>query len=309
MSALLCFALTFFLRIFALSIHILSMNKYFLSVLCLGACFLVTPAQTVFNDEASDTVRINRLLIDAVDAKLASPGDALAYFAEKFVGTPYVSGTLEGEPEYLRVNLDGLDCTTFVESMMALAATVDERRSSWRDFVYNLQDIRYRDGKINGYPSRLHYISDWAVDNIRRGRFTDITNRFPKCNYVVKTIDFMSTNRDQYPALADSANFAQIKKMEICFRRYRYPFIKTGDLSLKSVSDEFRNGDVLAFTSSLKNLDVSHMGLVVIRDGVPYVAHASSSAGKVVLSELPLDKFMKKNRQFTGVRVFRLNRQ
>lgn len=76
---------------------------------------------------------------------------------------------------------------------------------------------------------------------------------------------------------------------------------------MKDVSQAFHNGDIVAFTSTVDNLDVSHMGIITVRNGEPYVIHASSSAGKVVLSDVPLDKFVKRNRNFTGVRVFRLN--
>ncbi len=282
-------------------------SRFFFSV---GLSFLglmPVSSQTVFHNEGADTTRINNMLIDVLAARPASPGDAVVMFADYFIDTPYVGGTLEGEPEALRVNLDELDCTTFAETLMALAATVTEKRSSWRDFTYNLRNIRYRDGKINGYPSRLHYIADWAVDNIHRGNFKDVTTQFPHFGYVVKTIDFMSANASKYPALADSANFAQIKRVEIPYRRHRFPYLKTRDLALKDVKAEFRDGDVVAFTSTVNNLDVSHMGVIKVRDGEPYVIHASSSAGKVVMSDVPIDKFVKRNRNFTGVRVFRLN--
>lgn len=279
-----------------------------ISSLCLSFFgMLPLSSQTIFHDEGTDTTRINDMLVEVLASKPTTPGDAIVMFAERFLGTPYVGGTLEGDPEALRINLDQLDCTTFAESMMALAITVDEKRSSWRDFTFNLRNLRYRDGKINGYPSRLHYIADWAVDNIHRGNFKDVTPLFPRCSYEVKTIDFMSANASRYPALSDSANLAQIKRVEVPFRRHRFPFLKTRDLVMKDVKSAFRNGDVVAFTSKVDNLDVSHMGIITVRGGEPYVIHASSSAGKVVLSDVPLDQFVKKNRNFTGVRVFRLN--
>lgn len=283
-------------------------TRCFLYSVCMSFLSLLPlSAQTLFHNEAIDTTRINDMLIQVLASKPGTPGDAVVMFADRFIGTPYVGGTLEGDTEVLRVNLDQLDCTTFAELMMALAMTVDEKRSSWRDFTYNLRNLRYRDGKVNGYPSRLHYIADWAVDNIHRGNFKDVTDQFPRCSYVVKTIDFMSANASKYPALADSVNLSQIKRVEIPYRRHRFPYLKTRDLAMKDVRTAFRNGDIVAFTSNVDNLDVSHMGIVAIRDGEPYVIHASSSAGKVVLSELPIDRFVKKNRNFTGVRVFRLN--
>lgn len=278
------------------------------SSLCLSVLGLMPlQAQTAFHHEATDTTRINDMLIEVMAARPATPGDAVVMFADRFIGTPYVGGTLEGDPEMLRINLDQLDCTTFAESMMALALTIDEKRSSWRDFTHNLRNIRYRDGKINGYPSRLHYISDWAVDNIHRGNFKDVTTQFPRYSYEVKTIDFMSANASRYKALSDSANLAQIKRVEMPYRRHRFPYIKTRDLAIKDVKAAFRNGDIVGFTSNLSNLDVTHMGIIKMRDGEPYVVHASSSAGKVVLSDEPIDRFVKRNRNFTGVRVFRLS--
>ena len=128
-----------------------------------------------FHNEAVDTVTLTRLLDEGAGRRFTSPEARVAFFARKFIGTPDGAHTLEGEPEMLTVNLDSLDCTTFVEVSMALAFTVNENRTSWRDFVYNLRRIRYRNGEVDGYPSRLHYICDWAVDNKHRGNFSDVT--------------------------------------------------------------------------------------------------------------------------------------
>ena len=77
-----------------------------------------------------------------------------------FVDTPYKAGTLEvDDTEDLIINCDEVDCTTFVEYALAMALCPqqgDEMQEG--DFARNLQRIRYRDGKIDGYTSRLHYI-------------------------------------------------------------------------------------------------------------------------------------------------------
>ena len=62
----------------------------------------------------------------------------------------------------------------------------------------------------------------------------------------------------------------------------------------------------MALTCGLKDLDVSHMGIIVIEKGEPYLLHASSSHGKVEITNVPLSEFMKKNRSLTGIRVIRL---
>ncbi len=262
-----------------------------------------------FHNESADTLRLTQLLDGAKNMHFENPEARVAYFAKQFIGTPYVGHTLEGETEQLTVNLDELDCTTFVETALALAFTAGENRSSWRDYVYNLRRIRYRNGEINGYPSRLHYISDWAVDNKHRGNFSEVTTDFPRYVELARTIDFMTANRDKYPALADSANYARIRDIENGYRQHKFRYIKTMDIANKAVKNAFHNGDVVGLVSNIRNLDVVHMGIVVKEspDAEPYLLHASSSNGKVEISPVPLDEFMKKNRQWLGLRVFRLN--
>ena len=262
-----------------------------------------------FHNLMSDTIRITDMLTEVLANDPGTPGDRIAVIGKKFIGTPYVAHTLEvdsGKPEVVTVNIDELDCTTFVETVAAMAKTIGEGRSSWHDFVYNLENLRYRNGEMDGYSSRLHYIADWVVDNSYRGNVKDATPLFPKVNYATKSINFMTSNRDRYTSLADSAQYSRMKNIENGYRNHRYPYVKTIDLGDKATKASFRNGDIVALTSSLKNLDVTHLGIIVMKDGQPFLLHASSSLGKVVLTEVPLVEFMRRNRSLTGVRVIRL---
>ena len=262
--------------------------------------------ETRFGNEASDTTVISEMLIEASSKKFATPEDRVAFFARKFIGIPYGAGTLEGEPEVLTVRIDSMDCTTFIDTALALAMTTGEGRSSWRDFTYNLQRMRYRNGEVKGYPSRLHYISDWAVDNTHRGNLKDATPLFPGIIYLQRTLDFMSANRDKYPALADDENYNRIRDTENGYRRHRFPYIKSSVLNAKSVKSLFHDGDVIGLVTKLNNLDVTHMGIIVLENGEPYLLHASSTDGKVEISKHNLAEFLRRNRQWLGVRVFRL---
>lgn len=284
--------------------------RHLILSLLLGAVALGGAAQTPvrFHNEASDTLRITRLLDSAAAGSFETPEARVAFFGRSFLGTPYVAHTLEGETEQLTVNIDELDCTTFVETALALAYTAGEGRRSWRDYVYNLRRLRYRNGEVDGYPSRLHYIADWAVDNIHRGNLEDVTTRMPKYTTMTRTIDFMSANRDRYPALADSATYARIRGVEEGYRNHRFPYVKSADLGSKATKAALHDGDVVALVSTLRNLDVTHMGIVVKEspDAEPYLLHASSSHGKVEISQQPLADFMRRNRQWAGIRIFRL---
>lgn len=261
-----------------------------------------------FGNEATDTLRLTQLLDAAAAQNFSSPEARVAFFGRQFDGIPYAAHTLEGDEEVLTVRVDSLDCTTFVETCLALAYTAGEHRNSWRDFVYNLRRLRYRNGEVDGYPSRLHYISDWAVDNKHRGNFSDVTPTLPKCSYIVRTIDFMTAHRDKYPALADSANYARIRNVESGYRNHRFPYIKTFDLNNKAVKEALHDGDVIGFVAKMPDLDVVHMGMIVKEtpDAEPYVLHASMANGKVETSTKPLAEFVKRNRGWLGIRVFRL---
>lgn len=256
-----------------------------------------------FDNEETDTTTITNILIDMEAAGIETSGQLISYAAKKFIGKPYVAGTLEGPQELLSIKTSGLDCTTLVETAVALAMTVESRRTSWRDYVYTLESIRYRGGEMNGYASRLHYISDWIVDNNHRGNMTEVTDRIGRADHQIKTLDYMSQNRNLYPALKDSATFAKLKNAEIGFRSHRFPYIKT--MNIKGA--ELREGDIVAITTSTKGLDVTHMGVVTLKNGTPHLIHASSKAGKVVEDELPLHEYVRRNRNATGIRVIRIN--
>ena len=92
-----------------------------------------------------------------------------------FLGVPYKLGPLGEGPdgEFDRdplIRFDAFDCTTFVETVMALALESDLDAAA-----RTLQKIRYKDGQI-GYATRNHFIGlDWVPNNVRAGSLRDIT--------------------------------------------------------------------------------------------------------------------------------------
>ena len=285
--------------------------RFLLTAILVGASFLLANAAGLdkvrFHNMETDTAKITEILIKAEHLKDADPCARVEFIAKQFLGLPYVASTLEGETEMVTVNVDELDCTTYVETVLAMAYTIGEGRTSWRDFVYNLERMRYRGGELNGYSSRLHYISDWIVDNSHRGNFHEATNRFEYYNYQIKSIRFMTANRDKYTALADSATYEDMKNVEIGYRNHRFPYIKKIDLSRKDIKRSFKAGDVVALTTRTDLLDVAHLGFITFVDGEPHLMHASLKAMEVIIDKLPLYEYMAKSRNLTGLRVIRLN--
>lgn len=267
------------------------------------ACLAIMPAEVRFHNESADTARITEFLLRIDKAGIKNKNQLVTAAGECFLDVPYVGGTLEGEQEQLTVNTEELDCTTFVETALAMAMTLESRRTSWRDYINNLESLRYRGGNVNGYPSRLHYVSDWIVDNSHRGNMKEVTDRVGPCTSKVKTLDFMSEHRNSYPALADSTNYEGIKRMEMGYRSHKYNFIKATNVAVAELQD----GDVVALVTNTPGLDVTHLGIIKMIDGVPHLMHASSKQKKVIVDPLTFGDYLRRNRT-PGFRVFRLNR-
>src|SRR4030042_4036082 len=123
-----------------------------------------------------------------------------------FLGETYRAGTLERKgAEHLVVNLRKHDCFTFVENVVALAWFVTSRKESFDAFRRLLLKIRSRQGKVQGYPSRLHYFSDWIHDNQKKGLVRDVTADVGG-RPLIKAITFMTTHPDIYPPLRNAVN-------------------------------------------------------------------------------------------------------
>ncbi len=287
-----------------------NMIKRLLSILIISAtsvCAHAFSIEALRFHCADDTVKINQMLHDAItNQSLKTQGQYMSFFADKLMGTPYVAHTLEGDREYLTINVDQLDCTTFVETLVALTKAAVAKSPSWYSYASQLENIRYHSGHINGYASRLHYISAWVIENANRGNFREITGQIPSSEAVVKSLNFMSTHRDSYPALADSTAYAEIKNLEAGYNSHRFSIINKRNLYKKDVINELRDGDIICLTTKTDGLDVSHLGIVRFVKGKPHLLHASSNAKKVIIDKDDLFEMLKPLRSNTGIRVIRL---
>ena len=256
---------------------------------------------------SEDTTKINSLLEDGAATGISDANGLVCFYAHKLEGTPYVGHTLEGGIEMLTINIDQLDCTTFVETLYALTRATLNGKQSWRDYANYLEDLRYRGGELKDYSSRLHYISEWIIDNKNRGNLDEVTSDISCCRYKVKTIDFMTTHRGSYSSLADNSMYEKIKNVEIGFRNHRFPYIKKDQLGMKDVLRVARRGDFVGLVTKIEGLDISHMGVIEVNDkGELVLLDASSVGGKVMLEKLPLKSQLMKNSKIEGVRLFRM---
>ena len=256
-----------------------------------------------------DTTRINQLLQEGIASGIKTPNELVAFYADRLLGTPYVAHTLEGDEELLTINIDELDCTTFVETLYALARTTMNGRYSWLDYAANLENVRYRNGEMGDYSSRLHYISEWILNNASRGNLKEVTPDLPHANYLIKTIDFMTNHKDSYRSLKDdSAMVEKIKGYEMALRNHRMPYLKKSWLGDKAVKAALRDGDFVGLVTKIEGLDISHLGIIHKDDkGEIYLLDASMSGGKVMLESKNLrDHLSGSKSTCLGIRVFRI---
>ncbi len=251
-----------------------------------------------------DSTVISRILDKYQNTPIAFTGDLILDIAQEFTGTPYVAGTLEtGEAECLVMNVLEMDCTTFVEHVLAFTLTVRQKSTDVGSFANNLQQIRYRHGKPEKYPSRLHYFSDWLYTHGQNGLMSIVTDQIGTKQFDTK-VNFMSENPGYYKQLSDAAFLQDIRKQEEQITRREMKFLP------KNRIDEFthliENGDIIAFTSAIAGLDVSHTAFAWHIDNKLHFIHASLSSKQVEVSQVPLQQYLMKLSRVDGVLIGRL---
>jgi len=230
-------------------------------------------------------------------------GRTIVAVGKTFLGTPYVAKTLEiGDRESLVINLQGLDCTTYVENVLAFSRLARTENFDFETFTKTLEGIRYKDGKLNGYASRLHYFSEWIANNEVKGFLKNITSDIGG-KEISKEINFMSTHRELYPFLADDENFEKIKQSENYLNNQAICVLAQDAITANE--EKIHTGDIIALTTTIKGLDITHTGIAILEeDGRIHLLHASSS-GQVEISELPLADYLKKIKNNSGIMVAR----
>ncbi|MEW7280858.1 N-acetylmuramoyl-L-alanine amidase-like domain-containing protein [Aquimarina sp. 2201CG1-2-11] len=233
-----------------------------------------------------------------------SLGKKIAHIGASFIGTPYVAKTLEiNSKERLVINLQGLDCTTFVENVLALGFMLHDQKKDFETYTAFLEKIRYRDGKLNGYASRLHYFSEWISNNEEKKLIKNVTDQIGGQD-IDKQINFMSTHRSLYPYLEDDTNYTKIQQSEIKISESPICFLPKN----KIVENEnlIKTGDIIALTTSINGLDITHTGFALRKEsGRIHLLHASSK-GQVEISELPLADYLEGIKHNTGIIVSRV---
>jgi hypothetical protein len=227
-------------------------------------------------------------------------------------GSPYEPYTLEaylrsgGDPasEPLTLSLTQFDCVTLVEACLGVARVAQsDEAPTWRRLGSEVERMRYRDGKREGYTSRLHYFSEWIEDGARRGLVRDLGEELGGVEDR-RPLRFMTEHRDKYPALRSAAVFQEIEEIE---QRLDHAIRRVIPTKLiPQVVDRIETGDVLGFATEIPGLDVTHAAFAYRSgDGVLRVLHAPLSGGVVEVTRATLPEYVAAIKRSTGVLVAR----
>jgi hypothetical protein len=236
------------------------------------------------------------------DQKLPT-ADLVVKVGTYFLGTPYVGHTLEGDTEKLVVNLRELDCTTFGENCLAISRTIRSGELTFDHFAKELKNMRYRQGIINGYTSRIHYFSDWIYTNNMGKLIQDISQEIGQTVYPLK-VNYMSSHPRSYKQLTDHPELIPtITDQEKIISQRKMYYIP--ESRIKEVEDKLHDGDIAGITTTIGGMDISHVVILVRREGRIHILHASSMAEKVIISEETLEEYLFKSKSATGIMVAR----
>lgn len=274
-------------------------------LLLLFSCFFIFHGQAAdkiyFTNE--DRVIFDRYVSEMSAQKSLPIGELMVKTACFFLGTPYVAATLEKDSEALVINLREMDCTTLIENTVALTRTIQSGEPSFEIFCKNLQELRYRDGEIHDYTSRLHYTTDWIYENQRKGIVKDVTAEAGGVHLPID-LSFMSTHPESYKPLKVKPELTSkiaAKEKEINTRSYYY----IPETQINQRAAGMNNGDIVCFVTTIKGLDISHVGIICrLGDKLTFI-HASTTQKKVIINEEPLQDYVESLKRNNGIMVVR----
>ncbi len=276
-----------------------------LPALLTAALLSIAPARAA---EAPDPLA--RLGADA-----GSPSDRVLVFGQGLLGVPYVAGPFGEGPQgvYDRNPLsrfDAFDCTTFVETVTALALS-----GSKGEFQTTLNRIRYKDGEVS-FTTRNHFTDlDWIPNNIRAGFFRDVTASLaPGRTLVARALidkpawyAKLPLSRIQIPGLSEDDRKKLLDRLHAEGRQFSpeeatVPYVPLTALfgpDGDAIFERIPSGSVVNIVrpdwdlvaSIGTHLNISHQGFAVRKDGVLYFLEASEVYMKV--SMVPLADYLR----------------
>lgn len=257
-----------------------------------------------------------------------SKEDKLLFWSNYFLGKPYdssgplgegITGLYDRDPLY---RFDAFDCTTFVETLIALANSSDKQT-----FSRVMNEVRYKEGKVS-YLNRNHIISQsWIPNNIDNSLIKRSTSYFSDqyLQFGSSIIDlanwlkFHKVDSLKLPDLSEDAKAERLNQLKQEADRFTQEEVFVEYLSTTEVLKDwqgFKNElnkktyilNIVRPNWQLKhligtNLNISHQGILeVAKDGI-YFIHASSAG---MVKKVLLKSYLEKIKDSSTIRGFSL---
>lgn len=301
----------------------------YMVTLCLYSISTIATAEPKSAQAIDNT--INKLYHSLNNKPNLTLEERLDYFSKYWLNRPYILFSLgEGAPnlydETPRCRIDGFDCETFVDTVLAL--TFAKNSTTFRQCM---DQIRYKNGRI-AFTNRNHFTAlDWNTNNQNQGFLKDITRSIvdEKKHSVAlesKTIIDKAAWYSKLPITRIHVQNISIeeKNKRLCsLRQFSTQFTKQMSivpyipLSIlfdqhgkpnKALFSQIPQGAIIEIIRPNWNLtkeigtqlDVSHLGFAFWHDHILYFRQASIIYQKVV--DVPLIEYLFEARKSPTIR-------
>lgn len=235
-----------------------------------------------------------------------------------YAGGPLGEGKEGKVDSGMLYRMDQFDCTTYVETVIALA---ESRNLS--QFQQTMNRIRYEDAEVSFFK-RNHFTSaDWIPNNVKAGFFSDITFSILSQLGKKEEMKWAQTKIDK-KAWIQKLFADQIDSSKVSFQG----FPRIVDLPYIPLSFMFQDSETLEQLLSTipsgvvvnvaapnwpladkigTNLNISHQGLAIWKQGKLYFRHASSKEKKI--TDVPFDLYFKKrldSKSIKGINILQV---
>jgi hypothetical protein len=214
-------------------------------------------------------IEINEMLniVKGLSAELK-----IAEISKYFLGIPYKKNSLIGsatKQEQFVIDLEGVDCMTFIEYVEALRLSED-----LNSFIENLRYVRYFDGVVD-FKKRRHFFTDWQN---------------------LKSVKNVTLEIAEQMVLTAIKNLNFINGIEPKQRIINYIPSET----IEKILSKLKSGDYCGFYTSKEELDVTHVGIILVNENNFKLMHASSLKGYVIDED-----FLTYSKNTEGIIIFR----
>lgn len=231
-------------------------------------------------------------------------GQLMGRIAMELKGTPYVGFTLEvsKDEECCVVDLKGLDCVTFFEDTLCMARMIKRGKRTPADLIAEVSLTRYRGGRPGDFTTRLHYTTDWFVDNERKGVVRILTPSLPGAEPFTQKVGIMTQRPENYRQLAAHPDLVpKIKGIEDTINARHLMYLPMDKVA--GAEHLLQTGDIVGVATTETGIDIAHTGLCIKDEqGVVHFMDASSAPRSMrVTLEPDISKCLNWSRRLTGV--------